>query len=71
MGEMIARLGIEPSSQDFDDGGHLLGEAVRSCYACLRGEECRAWLRARPELIEAAPGFCPNAVRFQAMRSGR
>jgi hypothetical protein len=70
MGEMIARLGIEPSRPGFDDGGLILGEAARSCWGCRSGEECRAWLDARVGSLEAAPSFCPNAVRFQTMRRG-
>jgi hypothetical protein len=68
MGEMLSRLGIEPSRPGVNDGGRMLGEAVRSCWGCRRGEECRVWLDARIGPLEAAPPFCPNAGRFQTMR---
>jgi hypothetical protein len=71
MGAMMARLGVEPLRPGFDDGGRILGEVARSCWACGRGEECRAWLAARSGPLEAAPSFCPNAVRFQTMRRSR
>jgi hypothetical protein len=71
MGEMVARLGLEPTRPGFDDGGHELGEAARNCWGCRQGAECRTWLDARTGPIEAAPSFCPNAVRFQGMRLGR
>jgi hypothetical protein len=68
MREMMSRLGVEPSRPGFDDGGRMLGEAARGCWGCRRGEDCRVWLDARLGRLEAAPPFCPNAVRFQAMR---
>jgi hypothetical protein len=71
IGEMVARLGIEPARPGFDDRGKEFGEAARNCWACRHGEECRAWLEARSGSLEAAPSFCPNAVRFQGMRLGR
>jgi hypothetical protein len=67
MGEMVRRLGIEPSAAMFDGGG-MLEAAARSCSMCRSVEACTAWLEAYPESIDAAPPFCPNAARFQTMR---
>jgi hypothetical protein len=70
MGEMISRLDVESSRSRFGDDGRALGEAARNCWGCRHGEECRAWLDARSGSLEAAPSFCPNATRFEAMRRG-
>jgi hypothetical protein len=67
MGEMIRRLGIEPVFHAID-GGRGLREVAESCVACRSGEECRDWLATHSGSLEAAPSFCPNAVRFQRMR---
>ena len=67
MGEMVRRLGIEPSTATFD-GGRTLEAVVRSCSMCRSVDECTAWLEAHAQSIDAAPPFCPNAARFQAMR---
>jgi hypothetical protein len=69
--EMIARLGIEPLRPAVGDGGREFAEVARSCWACRRGMGCRVWLDARTGPLEAAPSFCPNAARFQAMRERR
>lgn len=67
MGEMVRRLGIEPPVATFD-AGRMLETAARSCWMCRSVDACTAWLEAHPESIDAAPPFCPNAARFQAMR---
>lgn len=69
IGAMMQRLGIEASNDLIYNGGRTLHNAARACSACSRTAECRAWLDAQPESVEAAPSFCPNAARFQAMRS--
>jgi hypothetical protein len=68
IGAMMQRLGIEASNDLVYNGGHTFDKAMRACLACSRTGDCRAWLDAQPESVEAAPSFCPNAARFQAMR---
>lgn len=68
IGEMMHRLGIEASNDMIYNGGRTFHNATRACLACSRTGDCKAWLDKQPESVEAAPSFCPNATRFQAMR---
>lgn len=69
IGAMMQRLGIEVSNDLIYNGGRTFHNAMRACLACSRTADCKAWLDAQPESVEAAPSFCPNAARFQAMRT--
>lgn len=69
MGAMMQRLGIEAANDLIYNGGRTFHDAARACLACRRIGDCRAWLDAQPESVDAAPSFCPNAARFQAMRT--
>lgn len=68
MGQMMQRLGLELTTPSADSGGWVFQAAARSCSACRSADRCSLWLQAHPGEIEAAPPFCPNAVRFQRMR---
>lgn len=69
IGAMMQRLGIEVSNDLIYNGGRTFYNATRACLTCNRTDDCKAWLDAQRESAEAAPSFCPNAERFQAMRA--
>lgn len=69
IGPMMQRLGIEASNDLIYNGGRAFHSAMRACLSCGRTQDCKAWLDAQPESVDAAPSFCPNAARFQGMRT--
>lgn len=68
MGEMMSRLGIEPSTDIVYNNGRTFYRAMRTCRACRHAKDCMAWLEVNARPIDAAPHFCPNASEFQSMR---
>lgn len=44
-----------------------LRSTVLNCMGCKEAEACGAWLDANAAGAEAAPGFCRNRERLQAL----
>jgi hypothetical protein len=61
MGEMMARLGVDPGAAARERRGAALAAASRACLLCGHSGECRQWLDAPGK---TAPPFCPNASFF-------
>ena len=67
MGEMMARLGIDPASQGGAGRGFGLAAASRRCLFCGQAADCGRWLAAGGGA--AAPAFCPNRAYFDRLTS--
>jgi len=65
---MLERLGMDPSELAHGRLASDLRSAVTSCLHCSADQHCSDWLVRAPETLEKAPGFCPNAELFAAVR---
>ena len=65
---MLDRLGLDASVLAHGRLASDLRSAVASCLHCSADEHCSEWLVRAPENLEKAPGFCPNAELFAAVR---
>lgn len=65
-GEMIERLGIDPSAAPV---ATTIGASARACSWCRHSAACRAWLDGRVGAISQAPEFCPNRQRFAVAKA--
>ena len=69
---LVARM-AETLGADLEDAaqrGHLpegLGELVLSCMGCREAGDCAGWLRENAGGAEAAPSYCANGERLQAL----
>ena len=59
--EMMARLGIEPSSSVLPQLSLRYATAIHRCKACPYKQACRDWLDHSPVVVSLAPHFCPDA----------
>jgi hypothetical protein len=59
--EMMARLGIEPSSSGLPRLSLRYATAIHRCKACPYKQACRDWLDHSPVVVSLAPHFCPDA----------
>jgi hypothetical protein len=59
--EMMARLGIEPSSSVLPQLSLRYAAAIQRCKACAYKQACRDWLDHSPVVVSVAPHFCPDA----------
>ena len=67
LGEMMTRLALDPVVALQCEAAPL-GVAIQRCQACPSDVICGEWLANAAVTIEAAPGFCPNAKLFVALR---
>lgn len=68
LGPMMRRLRVDPSRDFAYNDGRTFRAAMKTCHKCWWTEDCKAWLKANPGTVDAAPVFCPNSIRFQSMR---
>lgn len=61
MGDLMARLHVDPPDASRIRGGAGLAAAWRACLACGKGKNCAARLDGAPQANVEAPPFCPNA----------
>jgi hypothetical protein len=65
---MLGRLGLEALELAHGRLASDLRSAVTSCQHCRSDQVCSDWLVRAPQIPEKAPGFCPNAGLFAAVR---
>ena len=64
IGEMMARLGIDPGGSVLPRPGLLHATALQRCGSCPSKKACREWLNHSPAEVNSPPRFCPCADIF-------
>ncbi|MGQ9366450.1 DUF6455 family protein [Azospirillum sp. ST 5-10] len=65
---MARRLEVDVPAACANGGAERYGSMARTCMVCRDVEACRAWL-GRGVVDEAYRHFCPNADRFDLLRT--
>lgn len=69
MSSMIEKVGVDLDRLAMSRLGLDLADAIRACRACAAADECAEWLKQAPAHLDHAPGFCPNAARFERLKA--
>ncbi|WP_367955130.1 DUF6455 family protein [Aquibium pacificus] len=66
--DMMEQVDVDLVNAGKQPLGLQLERAVRACFFCRHGKECREWLDGSHRTRENAPEFCPNRSFFSAHR---
>lgn len=69
MSAMLTRFGIDPAAFAQQRFGTLFTSSMRACQTCPNGAICSGWLESTSSQIDRIPEFCPNGLRFEAVKA--